>query len=106
MVRSSCGFVDLSHPMKSHSTAAEKDGCVICGRRDADNRNRDIRVLEQRIAELEAENLRLVAASNYFGALAERLNERLKQRAARRSSDSGTEPSQREHPTTESRRNA
>jgi hypothetical protein len=70
--------------------------CPTCGTQDAEHLDRKVRALEQRISELEAENLRLTAASNYFGALAERLNERLKQRPPRRTPATAAEAARRE----------
>ena len=83
--------------MNSHVSAAERSACPTCGKPDAEPPTSVVRALERRIAELEAENVRLTAASNYFGALAERLNERLQQRQTRHASGSGVEATPQGH---------
>jgi len=52
--------------------------CPCCAKQDCEAYRSHVQLLEQRIAALEEENAQLSLSANTFGDLAERLNERLR----------------------------
>ncbi len=61
----------------------DDEACPCCRRPDCDHRSH-VLMLEHRIAELAEDKARLIASAEAFGELADRLNERLREKWRRR----------------------